>query len=151
MPHRIGQADEWLVLPTDAPELISRIDPASGQRTDHTVPAHAKDDPHGPEPADDDSFHDWMDELEDGVVAPKGPSTPSDVAAVTRMKAVDGEMPIEIEAQSLPQVDEALAAGARLGVEARGAQRSDLVEVLAERLAFWSALAEDQARPWKVV
>jgi signal transduction histidine kinase len=25
------------------------------------------------------------------------------------------------------------------------------VEVLAERLAFWSALAEDQARPWQVV
>nr|WP_305027608.1 HAMP domain-containing sensor histidine kinase [Actinoplanes sp. ATCC 53533] len=46
---------------------------------------------------------------------------------------------------------EAIIAGARLGVEARGAQRSDLVEVLAERLAFWSALAEDQARPWKVV
>ena len=32
--------------------------------------------------------------------------------AVTRMKAVDGEMPIEIEAQSLAQVDDALAAGA---------------------------------------
>ncbi|MGW4943905.1 HAMP domain-containing sensor histidine kinase [Actinoplanes sp. NPDC004185] len=46
---------------------------------------------------------------------------------------------------------EAIIAGARLGVEARGAQRSDLVEVLAERLAFWSALAEDQARPWQVV
>jgi len=46
---------------------------------------------------------------------------------------------------------EAIIAGARLGVEARGAQRSDLVEVLAERLAFWSALAEDQARPWQVI
>jgi len=32
--------------------------------------------------------------------------------AVTRMKAADREMPIEIEAQSLAQVDEALAAGA---------------------------------------
>ena len=46
---------------------------------------------------------------------------------------------------------EAIIAGARLGVEARGNQQSDLVEVLADRLAFWSALAEDQARPWEVV
>ncbi|MEU4213952.1 HAMP domain-containing sensor histidine kinase [Actinoplanes sp. NPDC026623] len=46
---------------------------------------------------------------------------------------------------------EAIIAGARLGVEARGTQSSDLVEVLADRLAFWSALAEDQARPWEVV
>ena len=45
---------------------------------------------------------------------------------------------------------EAIIAGARLGVEARGSQRSDLVEVLADRLAFWSALAEDQGRPWEV-
>jgi signal transduction histidine kinase len=46
---------------------------------------------------------------------------------------------------------EAIIAGARLGVEARGKQQSDLVEVLADRLAFWSALAEDQFRPWEVV
>ena len=46
---------------------------------------------------------------------------------------------------------EAIIAGARLGVEARGAQTSDLVEVLADRLAFWSALAEDQQRPWQVL
>jgi signal transduction histidine kinase len=46
---------------------------------------------------------------------------------------------------------EAIIAGARLGREARGAQRSDLVEVLADRLAFWSALAEDQQRPWQVI
>ena len=32
--------------------------------------------------------------------------------AVRRMKAADQEMPIEVEAQSLEQVDEALAAGA---------------------------------------
>lgn len=32
--------------------------------------------------------------------------------AVTRMKAADPEMPIEVEAQSLEQVDEAIAAGA---------------------------------------
>ncbi len=46
---------------------------------------------------------------------------------------------------------EAIIAGARLGVEARGSETSDLVEVLADRLAFWSALAEDQQRPWRVV
>jgi len=46
---------------------------------------------------------------------------------------------------------EAIITGARLGVEARGQQTADLVEVLADRLAFWSVLAEDQERPWQVV
>jgi signal transduction histidine kinase len=46
---------------------------------------------------------------------------------------------------------EAIITGARLGTEARGHERSDLVEVLADRLAFWSVLAEDQERPWEVV
>ena len=46
---------------------------------------------------------------------------------------------------------EAIITGARLGVEARGQERCDLVEVLADRLAFWSVLAEDQQRPWEVV
>ncbi|MFI5493457.1 sensor histidine kinase [Actinoplanes sp. NPDC051859] len=46
---------------------------------------------------------------------------------------------------------EAIIAGARLGVEARSSQQTDLVEVLADRLAFWSALAEDQFRPWEVI
>jgi signal transduction histidine kinase len=32
-----------------------------------------------------------------------------------------------------------------------GATRTDLVDVLADRLAFWSVLAEDQERPWEVV
>ena len=45
---------------------------------------------------------------------------------------------------------EQIIAGARLGVEARGTERADLVEVLADRLAFWSALAEDQQRPYDV-
>jgi len=49
---------------------------------DHTVPAHAKDDPHGPEPVDDDSFHDWMDELEDGVVAPNARLTDAELDAL---------------------------------------------------------------------
>jgi nicotinate-nucleotide pyrophosphorylase (carboxylating) len=34
--------------------------------------------------------------------------------AVARMKATDREMPTEVEAQSLAQVDEALAAGAEI-------------------------------------
>jgi signal transduction histidine kinase len=46
---------------------------------------------------------------------------------------------------------EAIITGARLGKEARGQERTDLVEVLADRLAFWSVLAEDQERPWQVV
>jgi signal transduction histidine kinase len=45
---------------------------------------------------------------------------------------------------------EQIISAARSGVAVRGAERSDLVEVLAERLAFWSALAEDQQRPWHV-
>ncbi len=46
---------------------------------------------------------------------------------------------------------EAIITGARLGTEARSAEESDMVEVLADRLAFWSVLAEDQERPWEVV
>ena len=46
---------------------------------------------------------------------------------------------------------EQIITAARSGVVARGTQRSDLVEVLADRLAFWSALAEDQQRPYDVV
>jgi len=46
---------------------------------------------------------------------------------------------------------EAIITGVRLGAEARGQERADLVEVLADRLAFWSVLAEDQERPWEVV
>ncbi|BBH65224.1 two-component sensor histidine kinase [Actinoplanes sp. OR16] len=46
---------------------------------------------------------------------------------------------------------EAIITGARLGVETRGTEQTDLVEALADRLAFWSVLAEDQERPWEVV
>ncbi|GAA4934078.1 HAMP domain-containing protein [Actinoplanes utahensis] len=47
---------------------------------------------------------------------------------------------------------EAIITGARLGsIEKRGSQQCDMVEVLADRLAFWSVLAEDQERPWEVV
>ena len=43
--------------------------------------------------------------------------------AVRRMKAADPEMPIEIEAQSLEQVDEALAAGADIILRRQPAAR----------------------------
>jgi signal transduction histidine kinase len=46
---------------------------------------------------------------------------------------------------------EAIINGVRRGAEARGTEPTDLVEVLADRLAFWSVLAEDQERPWEVV
>jgi signal transduction histidine kinase len=46
---------------------------------------------------------------------------------------------------------ESIINSARLGVDARGTERTDLAEVLADRLAFWSVLAEDQLRPWEVV
>jgi signal transduction histidine kinase len=45
---------------------------------------------------------------------------------------------------------EAIIAGFRVGAGSRGSQRCDLREVLADRLAFWSVLAEDQQRPWQV-
>jgi signal transduction histidine kinase len=46
---------------------------------------------------------------------------------------------------------EAIITGTRRGSQARGPEQTDLVEVLADRLAFWSVLAEDQERPWEVV
>lgn len=46
---------------------------------------------------------------------------------------------------------EAIITGARASAENRGKQRIDLVDVLADRLAFWSVLAEDQGRPVTVV
>ncbi len=45
---------------------------------------------------------------------------------------------------------EAIITSARGGVQARGAETCDLAEVMADRLAFWSVLAEDQDRPWAV-
>ncbi|MBT8225699.1 MAG: HAMP domain-containing protein [Dactylosporangium sp.] len=46
---------------------------------------------------------------------------------------------------------EAIIAGARQPANERSAEHPDLVEVLADRLAFWSVLAEDHDRPWQVV
>jgi signal transduction histidine kinase len=45
---------------------------------------------------------------------------------------------------------EAIITGARRTVGDRAVETTDLVEVLAERLAFWSVLAEDHRRPWRV-
>jgi signal transduction histidine kinase len=46
---------------------------------------------------------------------------------------------------------EAIIDGARLSAGTRADQVTDLVEVLADRLAFWSVLAEDQRRPTTVI
>jgi signal transduction histidine kinase len=46
---------------------------------------------------------------------------------------------------------EAIIAGARLSVRTRAEHSTDLVEVLADRLAFWSVLAEDQQRATTVL
>ncbi|MCN0179544.1 sensor histidine kinase [Salinispora arenicola] len=46
---------------------------------------------------------------------------------------------------------EAIITGARSSVGERDTECTDLVEVLADRLAFWAVLAEDQQRPWTVV
>lgn len=46
---------------------------------------------------------------------------------------------------------EAIITGARSSVGERNTECTDLVEVLADRLAFWAVLAEDQQRPWTVV
>ncbi|WP_341717886.1 HAMP domain-containing sensor histidine kinase [Micromonospora sp. FIMYZ51] len=45
---------------------------------------------------------------------------------------------------------EAIIRGVRRGTDGQRNQSADLVEVLADRLAFWSVLAEDQERPWEV-
>jgi signal transduction histidine kinase len=46
---------------------------------------------------------------------------------------------------------EGIITGARLSASKRADQSTDLVEALADRLAFWSVLAEDQGRPTDVV
>jgi signal transduction histidine kinase len=46
---------------------------------------------------------------------------------------------------------EAIITGARLGAGVRAGEPTDLVEALADRLAFWSVLAEDQGRATSVV
>lgn len=54
----------------------------------------------------------------------------------------------------LEQEVDAIIRAAREGTTARGADVSttcDVAAVVAERMAFWSALAEDQERPWQLV
>ncbi|HEU5333964.1 MAG TPA: HAMP domain-containing sensor histidine kinase [Actinocrinis sp.] len=54
----------------------------------------------------------------------------------------------------LEQEVDAIIRAARGGTTARGAEVSatcDVAAVVAERMAFWSALAEDQERPWQLV
>lgn len=54
-------------------------------------------------------------------------------------------------ARALETEIDAIIVGARRPVAARTRDTTDLVAVLAERLAFWSVLAEDHHRPWRVV
>lgn len=54
----------------------------------------------------------------------------------------------------LEQEVDAIIRAARGGTTARGAEVGafcDVAAVVAERMAFWSALAEDQERPWQLV
>ncbi|MET7395743.1 HAMP domain-containing sensor histidine kinase [Dactylosporangium sp. NPDC005572] len=46
---------------------------------------------------------------------------------------------------------EQIITAARRSAADRAPETTDLVEVVADRLAFWSVLAEDQRRPWRVV
>ncbi|WP_238013489.1 HAMP domain-containing sensor histidine kinase [Dactylosporangium sp. AC04546] len=46
---------------------------------------------------------------------------------------------------------EQIITAARRSAADRVPETTDLVEVVADRLAFWSVLAEDQRRPWRVV
>ncbi|WP_344407081.1 HAMP domain-containing sensor histidine kinase [Dactylosporangium fulvum] len=46
---------------------------------------------------------------------------------------------------------EQIITAARRSAADRVPETTDLVEVVADRLAFWSVLAEDQQRPWRVV
>jgi signal transduction histidine kinase len=45
---------------------------------------------------------------------------------------------------------DAIIVGARRPARERAQESTDLVEVLADRLAFWAVLAEDHHRPWRV-
>ncbi|NUT23165.1 MAG: HAMP domain-containing histidine kinase [Hamadaea sp.] len=60
-----------------------------------------------------------------------------------------GRMRAAIEA--LDSEIDAIIAAARTPVTERAEQAADLVEVVADRLAFWAVLAEDHGRPWEVV
>ncbi len=45
---------------------------------------------------------------------------------------------------------DAIITDARSPARERSAEQNDLVDVLADRLAFWAVLAEDHRRPWRV-
>jgi signal transduction histidine kinase len=51
---------------------------------------------------------------------------------------------------ALAEEIDAIIAGARQPMLDRAREGADLVEVLADRLAFWAVLAEDHQRPWRV-
>jgi len=64
-----------------------------------------------------------------------------DGAAGDRMRAAVGVLEDEVDA---------IITGARRTVTERHAERVDLVDVLADRLAFWAVLAEDHGRAWSI-
>lgn len=45
---------------------------------------------------------------------------------------------------------DAIILSARSSSAARASEKTDLVDVLADRMAFWAVLAEDHGRPWEV-
>jgi signal transduction histidine kinase len=53
--------------------------------------------------------------------------------------------------QALEDEIDAIIVGARQPARERALDSTDLVEVLADRLAFWAVLAEDHDRPWRVL
>jgi signal transduction histidine kinase len=48
------------------------------------------------------------------------------------------------------EIEEIITSARRSSVE-RASEQTDLVDVVADRLAFWAVLAEDQQRPWQVI
>ena len=52
--------------------------------------------------------------------------------------------------QALEDEIDAIIVGARQPTRERAEETSDIVDILAERLAFWAVLAEDHHRPWRV-
>jgi len=53
--------------------------------------------------------------------------------------------------EALDSEIDAIITAARTSVTDRADEATDLVEVVADRLAFWAVLAEDHGRPWEVV
>lgn len=79
--------------------------------------------------------------------------TPLTALRLDAERVPDGAVGDRIRGAVLALEDEidAIIMGARRPAADRVSDTTDLVEVLAERLAFWAVLAEDHQRPWRVV